>query len=254
MKWDLKNITIEHGAWIKARLYPRRCSLSPDGKLLCYFALKGKWGTPWGTYFAISKLPWLTALCAWSVGDTWASGCWFYENDILGISGLPDAKPSHGDFHPAIRKVKRKSPSECNFGIEIEQDWIRTSSKLCKIVDDMIPRRKLKYPSERICLTKYEDTFGHHLLQVSDGTDFDIQSVEGRDVEYLMMSKDGVIHELPDALWADWNHHGFLLIATRTGQLQIRDPRQGPDAVIWKYDLSEMTPDPTPAPDWAQQW
>ena len=49
------------GAWFKGNLYPRRCDLSPDGRRLCYLALKN--GPPdvgWdvgAAYLAVSRLP-----------------------------------------------------------------------------------------------------------------------------------------------------------------------------------------------------
>jgi hypothetical protein len=59
-------------------LYPQRCDLSPDGRYLCYFALKGD--STWelgATYIAISRLPWLTALVAWRTSGTWTRGAHF---------------------------------------------------------------------------------------------------------------------------------------------------------------------------------
>jgi hypothetical protein len=43
-RWDLARGTYEPGAWIRANLYPQRCDLSPDGRWLCYFTLKGRTG------------------------------------------------------------------------------------------------------------------------------------------------------------------------------------------------------------------
>jgi len=74
-RWDVARGTYEPGAWIRANLYPQRCDLSPDGRWLCYFTLKG--GARWDvgdTYVAISRLPWLTALAAWSTCGSWTSG------------------------------------------------------------------------------------------------------------------------------------------------------------------------------------
>src|SRR3569832_1063297 len=38
IKWNLKDDTFEEGQWLKARVYERRCDLSPQGTLLIYFA------------------------------------------------------------------------------------------------------------------------------------------------------------------------------------------------------------------------
>jgi len=60
LKWDLANFAIEHGAWLKGTLYPTRSAVSHDGKVIAYFAMHGSWDT----YLALSKPPWLKALCA----------------------------------------------------------------------------------------------------------------------------------------------------------------------------------------------
>jgi hypothetical protein len=38
--WDLKTDEIMGGQWLSGRIYDGRCGLSPDGKLLVYFAGK----------------------------------------------------------------------------------------------------------------------------------------------------------------------------------------------------------------------
>jgi hypothetical protein len=42
LKWDLKQATLESGAWMKGSLYPTRAAVSCDGKVLAYFALHGR--------------------------------------------------------------------------------------------------------------------------------------------------------------------------------------------------------------------
>ena len=64
-RWDVAAGRYEHGAWLRGRIYPQRCDLSPDGNWLCYFALQSSagWELGW-TYVAVSRLPWLYALAA----------------------------------------------------------------------------------------------------------------------------------------------------------------------------------------------
>ena len=40
-RWDIAARRYEPGSWLHGTLYPERCDLSPDGRYLCYFALKG---------------------------------------------------------------------------------------------------------------------------------------------------------------------------------------------------------------------
>lgn len=70
--WDLQHDTIEEGQWIRARIYERRCDLSPDGRFLVYFAARHR--GPIGTWTAISRPPWFTALAVWEKGDCWGGG------------------------------------------------------------------------------------------------------------------------------------------------------------------------------------
>ena len=77
-RWDLDTPSFTEGASFKGKLYPRRCDLSPDGRLFSYFALKGKGGEFLGqsglkTYHAVSRAPWLFALAAWPESGTYLS-------------------------------------------------------------------------------------------------------------------------------------------------------------------------------------
>lgn len=73
--WDRKSDCIEIGQWLKGRIYERRSDLSPDGKLLLYFAMNGKWDSETrGSWTAISKAPWLKAIELHAKGDCWEGG------------------------------------------------------------------------------------------------------------------------------------------------------------------------------------
>ncbi len=70
MLWDLRTDAITMGQWIKARLYPMRSDLSPDGRYLIYFALNGRWQSETrGSYTAISRAPYLKAITLCPKGD-----------------------------------------------------------------------------------------------------------------------------------------------------------------------------------------
>jgi hypothetical protein len=79
------------------------------------------------------------------------------------------------------------------------------------------------------------------------------QAIDGLRVTYALES-EGDIQLLDDVQWADWDAQGRLLVATRSGQLQIRDLPQSPQQVTWEIDLAGEQPAPTVAPVWAQHW
>src|ERR1043166_231767 len=100
IRWNTAEDSFHRGAWIRARIYAERCDLSPNGKLLLYFALKGsKFATSYkGSYSAISRSPWLKALVLWPQGDTWGGGGRFIRNDhVMLRSGCGAKHEDHAD-------------------------------------------------------------------------------------------------------------------------------------------------------------
>ena len=75
--WNLKDDVLVPGQWFKGRIYERRCDLSPDGEMLAYFAAKHR--GPFGTWTAVSRPPYLTALALWPKGDAWGGGALFED-------------------------------------------------------------------------------------------------------------------------------------------------------------------------------
>ena len=78
LKWDLRNDKIEPGQWIEARVHVERCDLSPDGELVACFVASYR-RTP-GTWTAISRPPYFTALAVWPKGDTYGGGGLFVSD------------------------------------------------------------------------------------------------------------------------------------------------------------------------------
>ena len=76
IRWDTKNDRFYPGAWIKGRIYPERCDLSPDGELLLYFIHQGrKLGTSYtDAWTAISRSPWVDVIGLWPQGTTYGGG------------------------------------------------------------------------------------------------------------------------------------------------------------------------------------
>lgn len=81
LKWNLTHDTFEAGQWFRGRLYEHRCDLSPSGSLLLYFAAKR--ATPFVTWTAVSRLPYLTALALWPKGDSWGGGGLFDDEHTV---------------------------------------------------------------------------------------------------------------------------------------------------------------------------
>jgi hypothetical protein len=73
--WNRETDDFQLGQWLRARLYERRCDLSPDGKYLIYFAMNGQWQSEAkGAWTAISRAPYLKAVTLLAKGDCWHGG------------------------------------------------------------------------------------------------------------------------------------------------------------------------------------
>ena len=97
IRWDTHDDTLYRGAWFKGRIYPERCDLSPDGKLLLYFVHQGSRVRTGYTdaWTAISRNPWLTAIGLWPQGTTYGGGGRFTDNRSATIRGNTNAHPDH---------------------------------------------------------------------------------------------------------------------------------------------------------------
>ncbi|MDQ1090777.1 hypothetical protein QE400_000190 [Xanthomonas sacchari] len=85
--WDLRDDSFVHGQWFKGRIYERRYDLSPSGRLLVYFASKQH--GDFGTWTALSRPPFFTALALWPKGDSWGGGGMFEDERTLLLNHRP---------------------------------------------------------------------------------------------------------------------------------------------------------------------
>lgn len=78
LKWNLRNDRIEAGQWIEAGVPVSRCDVSPNGELVACFVASYR-RRP-GTWTAISRPPFFTALAVWPKGDSWGGGGLFVSD------------------------------------------------------------------------------------------------------------------------------------------------------------------------------
>lgn len=89
--WHRDTGVFEDGQWLKSKVYVERCALSPDGQHFLYFALDGNWsGAARGSFTALSRPPYWSALALFPAGDTLGGGGVFLDNGHYWASGDPD--------------------------------------------------------------------------------------------------------------------------------------------------------------------
>lgn len=106
--WNMRKDTFERGQWFKGRIYERRCDLSPDGRYLIYFAAKHT--GPFGTWTAISRPPYLTALALWPKGDCWNGGGWFLSDKGFVLNHPPNQTVTADGFSLQRLRMEGTAP------------------------------------------------------------------------------------------------------------------------------------------------
>jgi hypothetical protein len=241
-RWDLKNGRYEPGAWLSGRIFPRRSDLSPDGRLLCYFAHKPTATWEQGdAYVALSKLPWLTALHAFGTCGTWTRGYYFTEDG--GRENLEDARLPIPYGLRSIPVVQ--------FANERRRGWEEAP-------DSPLRNPKDFWDQHRNARMQKRQPGGKRMLYMESlgwaGGEFGVnQAVDGLRIRYSLKSA-GEPEQLDDLQWADWDRQGKLLVATRSGKLQVWNLEGHGSEILFEEDLSLLEPNPAPAPAWAQRW
>ncbi len=256
LRWDLERDRLEPGQWLKARIYERRCDLSPSGDLLVVFA--ASWKGPYQSWTAVSRAPYLTALLLWAKGDAWGGGGLFEdERTILlnhaasssvpppTLGNVPRAmrvRPLHagrGEDHPIWHvRLVRDGWTLVKRGRESENSW---RAPVWITYDPPFVYRKPQ-PHGDAALEM-------HLLGVheKDG-DWHVTAHE--------VTRGGeVIAALGRSDWADWDATGDLLYAKagrlyRLARKDLADRSRAREVA----DLREMRFEERKAPAWATRW
>jgi hypothetical protein len=237
-RWDVVTMEFQTGSWLRGTIYPQRCDLSPDGRWLCYFALKA--GADWSagpTYIALSRLPWVTALAAWGTGGTWTHGLHFVSDTTV----WPTEPPDEGDPAPVRSRYGLAFTRAGSFAVERRRGWTETPETPPRDDDDAWDERRavvMHKPSpadarSRLLVQGWYAAFRTMEPERFGESSYSIDNGSGPQI-------------LEDVQWADWSADGRLLVATKAGQLQWRDG-DGRE-VRWETDLAALTPERTPPP------
>lgn len=262
IKWDRRHDRFEIGQWFKGRIFERRCDLSPSGEMLVYLAAKHK--GPIGTWTAISRPPYLTALALWPNSGTWGGGGLFESEYSLHLNhdslhrkladGFQLAKqmrvhplgddPGRGEDNPiyhmrllrdgwVLKQVGKRSDYNRHGSIK----WRFTEPQ---IYDKCVARRKLTCRLQMKLRGIFERSGPKYLL------------------DYEVLDENGeALLKLPRTDWADWDENGDLLFAQRGKLFRLAGSRVRSgdrDAARELADFSNLSFAAREAPKSAKQW
>ena len=239
--WHTDSDTFDHGQWVHARVYERRCDVSVDGTLFVAFIGIGSTSRKEqkaDSWIAISRPPYFTALALWWIGSTWCAGGLFVDREAVWVptKRAPDQgqlpewlaqvdTPPHFDgtnnwtdrtvFHNRLRRVGWRQIADAR-----PEQWERRSPESGRT----LVFRELGWDARAFG--------GPHVVQ------------------YALRNDGPIEHVLEGVNWADWDRNGRL-VAARDGQL-VHLVAEGEWRVIG--DFNDHSPEQVPPPDWVLRW
>jgi hypothetical protein len=238
--WDTKRDRFDGGHWFRGRMYPDKCDLSPDGRLLIYFAGKFRQRDVargyHSTWTAVSRPPYLTALALWPIGDTWGGrGVFLDERTVLVATSSPSFDAKHHPDHPPgpLRVV------EC---CSLKKDDPRRDAVPCW----QNGWNRILTPQ---ATSEYRKTCGELIL----GRDFSSHHYPSRRRTLYTVYRGKPV-ALFEAHWADWDQRGRL-VATVGGRVFAGKLKKN-DKLVWRElkAMNDERPSRMEAPPWAQHW
>lgn len=243
--WRTDTDTFEHGQWLRGRVYPRRCDVSPDGSLFAYFVHKATGGrdVQADSWAAVSRPPYFTALALWAVGTTYFAGGLFVDRKTLFMSWITDGAPDIGTL-PGWLRMTKDLPH-----VPHTPEWTDQTVHLNRLLRDgwrpAGPLEEAKTTWER------RQPHGDITLVRAPALNADLSTYGGRHVDdYAVQFLDGEVEVLGRATWADFDHAGRLLMA-RDGRI-IEWQQGGELREIADFNGQEPFPEAPPA--WARKW
>ncbi len=245
-RWSLDVPDYEPGAWFRGALYPQKCDLSPDGRWLAYSALQANATWAAGTvYEAVSRLPWLEALAAWEEGTTYTRGAHFDD----ATSGKCDlGEPDVGDVAPISRRFGMAITRPVQFAVERRRGWTEAAGTAARETGG-------PWDEDReVVMEKARPGEIDPSTLAVEGSFAAFRSLPDlRTPAVYSLRTDEDLAVLDGVQWADWAADGRLLVATDSGALEVRRVDGLTVEVEWSHDLSQLGPDPAPAPSWASR-
>lgn len=216
--WHTDTDKFEDGQWLKGRIYERRCDLSPDGKLLVYFAANYK--LPYFSWSAVSKPPYLTALALWPKGDCWGGGGLFHTDRKIRLNHGPhQLKLAEGFSVPARVKVEQLGSHSGGgedspiMDLRLMRDGWKMSQDSEAIEHKLGDAVWFEFKPALVWTKPHAATRGRYELQLHILGIHELNGPWYISEHVVKDNSHGSTIALERSDWADWCHSGDLLFA-----------------------------------------
>lgn len=255
LAWDTSDDTIRPGQWFRGRIYERRCDLSPSGEKLIYFAAKHR--PPYGTWTAVSRPPYLTALALWPKGDAWGGGGLFANERTIELNH----PVSQSALAPEFRLPRSISVVPHGARSGAGEDDPLLSARLTRDGWKLADEGEIRQESSRAPVSW---TFPRHQVwQKRRGgwtLEMRLLGMHERDgawyvLEHRLLDASGTAHvDFGRSDWADWARDGDVLLAREGRLYRLPIGAEGPGALREIADLRPMKFHNVEPPPGAKQW
>ena len=248
--WNTRNDHFTGGQWFRGSVYPHKCDLAPDGKLLSYFAGKFQHSARQRgydiTWVAVSRPPYFTALALWPVGDTWGGHTMFMDDGSFHAGSLKDHHPDHP---PGPLRVVTHSYLNLDAPFLSNTPWARGGWRPIPLSEKM---KKQTYFDP--LLSAWRKATGNLCLERAVGRGEDPFPSRRRSC-FTIYNQDAQT-ELArfEAHWADFDQHGRLVAAVGGRILEGKIDRH--HGLRWRQlaEFQNESPEQVRSPEWAQRW
>jgi hypothetical protein len=227
IRWSLSDDRFQPGQWLKAHVYAERCDLSPDGELLCYFA--GNHRAPYGTWTAISRPPYFTALALWPKGDAWGGGGLFDSRIRLRLNHRPQPYRSGQDemkladgFRVPKRLMVTSLGEHSGWGEDYPIRWLRLARDGWQFVRPAENERWVGFDSLQLVVNDAPEFIAKpmrmgkrvlYTLRIANHGRFERDGRSYVETAEILAPDEALLRELGRVDWADLDHNGDVLWA-----------------------------------------
>ena len=266
--WDLENDALEYGQWLKKKVRPERCDLSPEGRCFIYLIDNFERGA---SRTVLCKPPYWTALTAWEHSDPLfgsGGGLWVEEHSVAlnwhqplnaheAWPAPPELKTSY--FRPPGEYSLWKGQINPLLDYRMERDgWKRISDTAFVEQETTLSTRRMVSEFWQAHDPESSTPIEPQLWEKSITRQASLcllsfyHSEHRKTFRKFYLVKGDARTELEDVEWADTDHRGRIL-AAMNGRLyaskRFGDGSVQLENLILLHDLNPQKPKHIKAPD-----
>ena len=227
LAWCRRTNTLVPGQWIHSKI--PTFAINSDASQVLTFVQSYRKRHAYGTWVALSRPPWFTALATWQVGDAWGGRCGFLSDLTIYVEAGTRPLEFQGRLGRRMRWTSDRTQAP-----DSDATWSPAKEGgTYEIAKSSVPG--LEAVRER--------------SKSGAGSNWDVEIV-------LRDHKDRIrpLGRLENLYFSVFDPRGDFVFTRRDGTVWVANLVGDTVAVRQRFDLSEMAPEPIEAPPSATRW